>query len=54
MCKEAALVPVIFEPPCILKRRTANLIGHILRRNYLLKHIIEGKLGSDGKIRKKT
>jgi hypothetical protein len=28
-----------------MKRRKANLIGHILRRNCLLKHVIEGKLG---------
>jgi hypothetical protein len=27
-----------------LKGRKANWIGHILRRNYLLKHIIEGKI----------
>jgi hypothetical protein len=27
-----------------LERRKANWIGHILRRNCLLKHIIEGKL----------
>jgi hypothetical protein len=27
-----------------IKRRKANWIGHILRRNYLLKHVIEGKL----------
>jgi hypothetical protein len=27
-----------------IKRRKANLIGHILRRNCLLKHVIEGKL----------
>jgi hypothetical protein len=27
-----------------IKRRKANWIGHILRRNCLLKHIIEGKL----------
>jgi hypothetical protein len=26
------------------KRRKANWIGHILRRNCLLKHVIEGKL----------
>ena len=26
-----------------VKRRKANWIGHILRRNCLLKHIIEGK-----------
>ena len=25
-------------------RRKANCIGHILRRNYLLKHVIEGKI----------
>jgi hypothetical protein len=27
-----------------IKRRKANWIGHILRRNCLLKHAIEGKL----------
>src|SRR5215470_11221874 len=27
-----------------IKRRKANWIGHILRRNYLLKHVIEGKI----------
>jgi hypothetical protein len=27
-----------------IKRREANWIGHILRRNCLLKHIIEGKI----------
>jgi hypothetical protein len=27
-----------------IKRRKASLIGHILRRNFLLKHVIEGKL----------
>jgi hypothetical protein len=39
-----------------LKRRKANWIGHISRRNCLLKHVIEGKLGgrSDGKTREKT
>jgi hypothetical protein len=26
-----------------IKRRKANWIGHILRRNCLLKHVIEGK-----------
>jgi hypothetical protein len=28
----------------IIKRRKANWIGHSLRRNCLLKHVIEGKL----------
>jgi hypothetical protein len=27
-----------------IKRRKANWIGHILRKNCLLKHVIEGKL----------
>jgi hypothetical protein len=27
-----------------IERRKANWIGHILRRNCLLKHVIEGKL----------
>ena len=27
-----------------IKRRKANWIAHILRRNCLLKHVIEGKL----------
>jgi hypothetical protein len=27
-----------------IKRRKANWIGHILRRNCLLKHVIQGKL----------
>jgi hypothetical protein len=27
-----------------IKRRKANWIGHSLRRNYLLKHIMEGKI----------
>jgi hypothetical protein len=27
-----------------IKRRKANWIGHILRRNCLLKHVIEGQL----------
>jgi hypothetical protein len=31
-----------------IKRRKANWIGHIFRRNCLLKHVIEGKL--DGRI----
>jgi hypothetical protein len=28
----------------IVKRRKANWIGHILRRNCLTKHLIEGKI----------
>jgi hypothetical protein len=27
-----------------VKRRKANWIGHVLRRNCLLKHVIEGKI----------
>jgi hypothetical protein len=30
--------------PHTIKKRKANWIGHILRRNCLLKHLIEGKL----------
>jgi len=41
-----------------ITKRKANLIGHILRRNCLLKQVIEGKIkGGDGsgkKTRKKT
>jgi hypothetical protein len=39
-----------------IKRRNANWIGHILRRNCPLKHVIEGKIEerSDGKTRKKA
>jgi hypothetical protein len=41
-----------------IRRRKANWIGHILCRNCLLKHVIEGKMegrdNSDGKMRKKT
>jgi hypothetical protein len=37
-----------------IKRREANWIGHILRRNCrLLKHVIEGKI-EDGEMKKKT
>ena len=28
-----------------IKRRKANLVGHILHRNCFLKHVIEGKKG---------
>jgi hypothetical protein len=41
-----------------IKRRKTSCVGHILRRNYLLKHVIEGKYRgkarSYGKTRKKT
>jgi hypothetical protein len=38
-----------------IKSTKANWIDHILHRNYLLKHVIEGKVEvSDGKTRKKT
>jgi hypothetical protein len=40
-----------------LKTRRANWIGHILRRNCLLKHVvegtIEGRIRSDGRTRKR-
>jgi ppGpp synthetase/RelA/SpoT-type nucleotidyltranferase len=36
-----------------IQRRTVNWIGHILRRECLLKHVIEGKL-LDVKTKKKT
>jgi len=41
-----------------IRKRKANWIGHILRRNCLLKQVIEGKIkwgdGSGKKTRKKT
>jgi HD superfamily phosphohydrolase len=40
-----------------IRKRKANWIGHILRRNCLLKQVIEGKIEadrSDKKTRKKT
>jgi hypothetical protein len=37
-----------------IRKRKANWIGDVLRRNCLLKHVIEGKNGSDGKTSKKT
>jgi hypothetical protein len=36
-----------------IKRRKANWIGHILRRNCLLKHVIEGKLEGKMEIRER-
>ena len=38
-----------------IKRRKANWIGHILRRNCILKHVTEGNIEgiSDEKTRKK-
>jgi hypothetical protein len=36
-------------------RRKSDWVGHIVRRNCLLKHVIEGKIeGSDGKTGNKT
>jgi hypothetical protein len=38
-----------------MKRRKADWIGHILRRNCFLKHVIEGRMyRGDGNTRKKT
>jgi hypothetical protein len=41
-----------------IRKREANWIGHILRRNCLLQRVIKGKIRggsrSDGKTRKKT
>ena len=40
-----------------ISKRKANWIGHILRRNCLLKRVIEGKIRldrNDRKMRKKT
>ena len=43
---EAVLLRVKLERNVLqtIERRKANWIGHILRRNCLLEHIIEGKL----------
>jgi hypothetical protein len=35
-----------------IKRRKANWIGHILRKNRLLKHVIEGKIEETGRLRR--
>jgi hypothetical protein len=39
-----------------IKRRKANWIGHIMHRNCLLKHTVQGKVGrrSEGDMRRKT
>jgi len=39
-----------------IKRKKANWIGHVWRRNCRIQHVIEGKIGgrSGGKTRKKT
>jgi len=31
------------------KRRNTNWIGHILLRNYLVKHVVEGKIEGKGR-----
>jgi hypothetical protein len=36
------------QPTCN-KRKEANWIGHIVHRNCLLKHVIEGKAGIQGR-----
>ena len=33
----------------IIQQRKANWIGHILRRNCLLKHVIEGRIQGTGR-----
>jgi len=33
-----------------IRKRKANYIGHILRRNCLLKHVIEGKIKGDTEV----
>ena len=38
MCKQAALVPGIFEPPCILKNRTSDFaLSFLIRATYFKK-----------------
>jgi hypothetical protein len=41
-------------PPTVIKRRRANWIGHILRRNCLLKPFIEGKIQVTGQRGRKS
>ena len=46
-CLYEKVLPKVVEERNILltlKRRNANWIGHIWRRNCLLKHVIEGKI----------
>ena len=58
MANEAALQGVKEERNIVqtIHRRKSNWIGHVLHRNCLLKHVIEGKIEgrSDGKTKKKT
>jgi len=47
LCKSEEVLHRVKEESNIVQRvktRTANWIGHILRRNCLLKHVIEGKI----------
>ena len=37
-----------------IRKRKANWIGHVLRRNYLLKQVIEGKIKGEMEVTKKT
>jgi hypothetical protein len=32
----------------------ANRIGHILRRNYILIHVVEGKIKVTGRVRRRS
>ena len=36
-----------------IRKRKANWIGHILRRNYLLKQVIEGKIKGEIEVTKR-
>ena len=51
-CKRRRIVPRVNEERNVLhtiKRRKANWFGHILHRNCLLKHVIEGKIEGTGR-----
>jgi hypothetical protein len=52
LVKNRVLHTVKEERNILLILRRKNLIGHMLRRNCLLKHVIEGKMG--GKTRRGT